>query len=267
MSGTITAAVVVAAGAAGAAYMSNKAASDAADKQAQGTAASLAQQQQGMDFQMANYEKNMQDVAQLEDIFGPIRDNLAKYYNNISPEMFQLQGKEAIESQYQRTQKNVDAMFSNNGMYSSGQHASAQLALESAREQLLGQNRQNAVNQYNQQEMNWLNWGTNQQNNLRNVANGQAAGIVNSNNNMANTVQQGGNMQAQIGMHNAQGWGQFGSGMMQLGGYMLGGGFGNSTFGGSTSLSSMGAINGTNNYGNLSPSQIASWGASNGLQG
>ena len=83
MSAAIAAVVVGGVAAAGGAYMSSKAAGAAADAAQAGTEASLAMQQKGLDFQMKIYEEQMSQVAALEDIFGPVRDNLAQYYNNI----------------------------------------------------------------------------------------------------------------------------------------------------------------------------------------
>jgi hypothetical protein len=57
-------------------------------------------------------------------------------------------------------------------------------------------------------------------------------------------MMQGGSQMAGLNMQQAQGWGQFGSGMMQVAGYAMGGGFGNNAFGGQKTLPSLGISNG-----------------------
>jgi len=208
------------------AIASSQAAGKAADAQREGNNQANAMNQANLDFQKEQYNKQMQDVADLEDIFGPVRENLGNYYKNMSPERYQMIGKENLEKQYQRSNDQLDAVFSNNGMYNSGQAMSARVALEEQREVSMGANQQNAMNQYQQEQTNWLKFGTADMNQQKAHAAGQAGNVGNAFGASANSFQNGGNAMAQIGMQRAQGWGQFGSGGMQLAGYAMGGGFG-----------------------------------------
>ena len=198
MSAAVAALAVGVVGTAGSMYMSNKASGAAADAAAQGSAEAALANANNLGFQKEQYESAMQDVADLEDIFGPIQDNMAEYYNNISPEMYQLQGKEAIENQYKRSKESLDAAFSNNGMFNSGQNANARAALEASREATLGANRQNAVNQYQNDEMQWLNFGSNQLNQNKSFAYNAGAGVSNVYNQQANTALNSGQTMASI---------------------------------------------------------------------
>jgi len=181
--------------------------------------------QEGLDFQMQVYEEQMQGVAELESIFGPVRENMANYYNTMSVEQYQLQGKAEIEKQYERSNENIDAMFSNNGMYSSGQRANAQVALESAREEVLGTNLQNAQDVYAGQQMNWLNYGAGEIATKHGLASGTQQQVGSALSNQANVAMTGGSQLAGLYGQQASGYGQMTSGGLQLAGYAAGGGF------------------------------------------
>ena len=208
------------------AYMSNAnakaAARDARD--ANGNALPMSASQ--LEWEKSKHAETMETIGGLEDIFGPVRENLGNYYKNMTPERQQLIGKEALEKQYDRSTQQLDATFSNNGMYNSGQAMSARMALEDQREVSMGQNQQNAMNDYNQQQTQWLAQGTNEMNALRGIATQQQGMVGNQSRQGANMMQQGGQFQAGIGMQQAQGWGQMASGGLQVAGYAMGGGFG-----------------------------------------
>ena len=208
---------------------SSSAANKAAGAQRDANGKAYAMDQANLSFQKKQYERQMEDVGALEDIFGPVRENLGNYYKNMSPERYQMQGKEQLEKQYQRTNDNIDAMFSNNGMYGSGQMASAKVAMEAQREEALASNNQNAMNQYNQEQQQWLQFGVNEINQNKGFAAGTQAGISNAFGQASNNIMAGGNAMANIGMQQAQGWGQMATGGMQIAGYGMGGGFGGKT--------------------------------------
>ncbi len=106
MSGVITAAVVVAGGTA---YAADKA-SDAADKAASTAAASAGTE---LDFAKAQY-------SDWQDTYGAIEDNLAQYYNSLSPEYYETQGLEAFEKEQQRSREQMETMFAQRGLTGSG---------------------------------------------------------------------------------------------------------------------------------------------------
>ena len=242
MSAAIVAGVVV-----GGAGMigSSIAAGKAADAQRDGNKQAAASNQANLDFQREQYDKQMEDIGALEDIFGPVRENLGNYYKNMSPERYQMIGKENLEKQYQRSNDQLDAVFSNNGMYNSGQAMSARVALEEQREVSMGANQQNAMNQYQQEQTNWLKFGTADMNQQKAHAAGQAGNVGNAFGQSANSFQNGGNAMAQIGMQRAQGWGQFGSGGLQMAGYAMGRG---TAFGGQTQLAPRAPSGNQSNY-------------------
>ena len=225
MSAAIIAATAAVASVGASVYGANK----AADASAAGTAAAQASAQAQLDFDTQRYEDQMSEVAGLEEIFGPIRDNLDKYYRDMSVEQIELRGKVNIEKEYERSNKQIDAVFSNNGMYSSGQRASAQVALEAAREETTGRNRLNAESQFNQEQQNWLGFGLQEKNSVRGLAANTAGLISQGYGNQANIAMQGGMNAANINMQKAQGFGDMASGFAQLGGYAMKGGFGTDT--------------------------------------
>ena len=204
------------------ASQSSKASAAQADAVRDGNRRSQELGQNNLEFQKGIYENQMAKVDEFESMFGPIRDNVNNYYKNMSPEMYQMQGKENIEKSYQNANKAIDATFSNNGMYGSGQQASAQVALEEARANALGQNKQNAMATYNQQQQNWLNYGETQMNQLRGFATGTANQIANVGMQNASNAQQGGQALGSVFGQQSQGWGQMASGGMQMAGYGVG---------------------------------------------
>lgn len=199
--------------------------SKATTTMAGGTAEANRIAQEGLDFNMQAYEDTMEQLGALEDIFGPVRENLGKYYNSISPEMLQMQSKERIESQYDQATKNLDAQLSNSGMFKSGQALDARTALESSRAELTAQSGGQAMQQYNQEQMNWLNVGLGEMAGVRGQATQQQGQVSNAFSNQANIAFQGGQQMANMYSQQSQDWGQFATGAMQLGGYAAGGGF------------------------------------------
>ncbi len=235
MSAAIIAATAAVAGVGASIYTGNKAAGAAKDASRSAQASSQAQ----LDFDVQRYEDQMNDIAELEGIFGPIRENLNKYYQNMSVEQIELRGKTNIEKEYQRSNEQIDAVFSNNGMYNSGQRASAQVALEAAREETTGRNRLNAESQFNAEQLNWLNVGLQEENSARGLANSAAGSVNQAYSNQANTALQGGSMISNANMTLAQGYGDLGSGFAGLAGYS---GFGSKpgVFGSKTNISQSG---------------------------
>jgi len=218
----MSAALIGGATAIGGAVMSSKASGKAADAQASAAAGAQAMDQANLDFNMQQYEDHMSAVADLEEIFGPIKENMANYYNNMSPERYEMMGKESIEKQYQKANDNISAMFSNNGMYGSGQQASAQVALEAAKAESAGENKQNAMTQYNNEQMGWLNFGINEINANKGFASGTAAAASNvMSQSSANQMQAGA---AMANIHNQQStnWGGLSSAGLGMAGYALG---------------------------------------------
>lgn len=235
MSAAIAAGVVVGVVGAGASYAaSENAANSAANSARDGQESAERSAQAQLDFNREQWETQMAEVDALESMFGPIRENLNNYYQDMSVEQYELRGKEQLEKQYQQSSENLDKVFSNNGMYNSGQMASANVALEVAREESLGANKLNAENQYNQQQLQWLGMGLQEKSAAQGLATQYSQGMNSAFGNQSNIAMQGGTNQSNISMQQSQGYSQLGNGMLQLGGYAAGGGFG--SFGGQTTL-------------------------------
>ncbi len=239
MSASITAAVIGVGSAAYGASQSGKAAGKAAASSEAGMIMEMQARYQAASLIEGKYEETMADIGALEEIFGPIKENLSNYYSNMSPERYELMGRENIEREYERTNDQIAAVFSNNGMYNSGQALSANLALEQSRELAMGQNTQQAMAQYQGEQMNWLNYGTQQENALRgdslNLLNNQANAITG----MGTAAAQGGSAQAAIYGQQSANWGSLGSAGMQMVGYGLSQ---MGSFGGQTTLGNPGTI-------------------------
>lgn len=204
------------------AYQSGKASDKAADATRDAAAQSAEVAREQLAFDKEAYAKQMEDIAALEEIFGPIRENLATYYSNMSPERFQIQAKESLEKQYDRTNKQLDAIFSNNGMYNSGQALSAKVALETARETELSKTSASAQSQYAQEQSQYLAMGLNEQASMRGVATQQQGLINNAYSNQMAGIQQSGQSLSNIYSNQALGYGQLATGGMQMVGYGLG---------------------------------------------
>jgi len=179
----------------------------------------------GLDFNMQAYEDQMAQLSALEDIFGPVRENLSKYYNSISPEMLQMQGKENLEQQYDKASKNLEAQLSYNGMFNSGQALDARTALTASKAQAEASLGTQAKTQYAQEQTGWLGTGLTEMAGVRGAAVQQQGMTSSAFANQANIAMQGGQQMSNLYSQQAQSWGQFGTGMMQLSGYALGGGF------------------------------------------
>ena len=206
-----------------------KAQADAMRKQTMFNTNQAYQAEKQTDFERAQWEEQMEEVAKLEEMFGPIRENLSKYYSAMTPEQFKLRGKEAIEREYERSDQAIDAVFSNNGMYNSGQRADAQVALESAREQAMGESMVAGESQYQQEQQNWLTSGLNEKTNAQNLADRQQGRYSNAMTNQMNVAQAGNtSMQNmynnQINQYNsdATAAGQMVSGGLKTAAYMYG---------------------------------------------
>lgn len=216
--------IVAAVGAVGATvYSANKSAS--ASKAATAAASASASEQAAVDrerlgFDMKAYEDQMQSIADLEEIFGPIRENLSNYYSNVSPQMYEMRGKDAIENEFKKAQSNLDAAFSNNGMFNSGQMINAKVSLEAARAEANARNTTGAGQQYAAEQASWLTIGLNEQASMRGQAVQQQGLISNAYGQQAANIGSQGQTMANLYNQQSQAWGQTATGAAQLGGYL-----------------------------------------------
>jgi len=98
------------------AIIGSSSSSSASDDAAESDAAALAFEQQRYD--------------DWQNIYGPIQENLAQYYTDLSPDQYEVEGLEAIETEKARTMKLIDENFAQRGISSSGLAKSAQTGLE-----------------------------------------------------------------------------------------------------------------------------------------
>ncbi|AFV51098.1 DNA ejection [Vibrio phage VPMS1] len=86
--------------------ISSKGSKDAAETAAGASAAELA-------FAQAQYDD-------WKAVYGPVQDNLAAYYTNISPEYYEAVGVEAIEGEYEVIRNDLDRTMAQRGITDSG---------------------------------------------------------------------------------------------------------------------------------------------------
>jgi hypothetical protein len=61
-----------------------------------------------------------ENQARWDEVFGPIQDNLAKYYNNLDPNSVAATNVVGIQKAYQESQKQIDVQLAQRGMGNSG---------------------------------------------------------------------------------------------------------------------------------------------------
>tara|TARA_R110002012_G_scaffold220010_1_gene391502 strand:+ start:730 stop:1332 length:603 start_codon:yes stop_codon:yes gene_type:complete len=73
---------------------------------------------------------NQQRYDDWKEVYGPIQTNLSDYYSNLSPDMYEAQGLEAFNAEYQKAQDAVATSLAQRGITDSG--LSAQLEQQGA---------------------------------------------------------------------------------------------------------------------------------------
>ncbi len=119
--------------------------------------AALSQQQ--MDFNTEQLLQSQYELQSLEAIFGPVRQNLADYYSNMTPETYEARMNENIGQQYDASMKQMDAEMARRGIEGSGIQASAisEISTEKARQQSATQ--QQSEDYVANQQSQWLQQG------------------------------------------------------------------------------------------------------------
>ena len=163
MSGAAVIGGVAAAGA-----VSSYSASKKADKQASAAlksadAASALQYEASME-QLAF---NQQQYEDWQSIFGPVQQNLASYYNNLSPDTVASLGLQNIEQEYTRSTQLLDQALAKRGITNSGATEAGLTQLEQTRMLGRAQVRNDASNIVAQQQANFLSIGMGQQSTLQ----------------------------------------------------------------------------------------------------
>lgn len=71
---------------------------------------------------------NQQKYDDWKEVYGPIQENLADYYSNVSPELYEAQGLEAFNKEFETAQARLEQSLAQRGIQDSG--LSAQLESE-----------------------------------------------------------------------------------------------------------------------------------------
>jgi hypothetical protein len=66
-------------------------------------------------------------LAEWEEAYGPIEDNLSQYYQNLTPEYYEVQGLEAFEQEQQQSLQTVRENLAQRGIGDSGIAAQAEI--------------------------------------------------------------------------------------------------------------------------------------------
>ena len=156
MSGIATAAVV----AAGVGYV--------ASEQASSRAADSASSE--LEFAQNQYND-------WKDIYGPVEENLAGYYNNLTPEAYTAQGIQYAEEEYARVDKQMQANFAQRGIDSSGVAAAQGTEIQFANARYRAQIMSDAPSKVAQQQLDFLSvgQGNNPASSYQNTLSNQAA--------------------------------------------------------------------------------------------
>lgn len=100
MSGWVAGAVAV--GSIGSSYMASKSADKAGKRAAASSDAAIG-------FEQEKYDD-------WNEVYGPIQDNLASYYENVSPDYYAATGLETFEQQYQTAQTRINENLAQRGI-------------------------------------------------------------------------------------------------------------------------------------------------------
>lgn len=162
------------------AYSANeasKSAANAAKKQA-ASAQYAADKQYEVSMEQLAFQKEQQD--KWEAIYGPVQENLASYYSNLSSDSFEAQGLQALQQSYQTSRAALDKQLASRGISSDSGLAQASQNQLNVQRMLGGaQVRATSEQQVAQQQQNFLSVGLGQQS-------ANNAGIANAYSNQAN---------------------------------------------------------------------------------
>lgn len=149
---------------AGTSYMSAKSSSKSADKALASADASSALQ---YDISMQQLEFQQQRYSDWENIFGPVQENLSRYYKNLSSDSIASLGIQNIEQSYVQSRQNLDTQLAKRGISNSGATAAGLTSLENTRMLGKAEARTNAPQQAAQQQLGFLNAGLGLQSGLQ----------------------------------------------------------------------------------------------------
>ena len=100
-----------------------------------------------------------ENQARWDEVFGPIQDNLAQYYNNLDPTSVAATNVVGIQQAYQESQKQIDVQLAQRGMSDSGLSADLMSKNLYSNEQSKAQARADAPQQVAAQQSSFLGLG------------------------------------------------------------------------------------------------------------
>ena len=111
-------------------------------------------------------------------IFGPIQDNLSKYYNSMTPDRIEAQGRQAIELERDQWLGRIEEDFAARGLGDSALMGSAVADIERSTAIAKANVSANAEDMVAQRQLGFLSlgYGQNPAGNMQNVLNQQAQG-------------------------------------------------------------------------------------------
>ncbi len=142
------------------------------------------EQQQDMQRRLAQ-----QEYDKFEATFGPIQENLANYYQSLSPADYAKYGKGTIDEAYQQASESLSKNLAQRGIQGGGVEAGAQSNLMSQTALAQGQNLLNAETQYRNEQNQFLQSGKNMSQQANSLLASYNPSVVG---NMAGTALQGG---------------------------------------------------------------------------
>jgi len=112
------------------AYSSSKASKSAAASADKASAAQAAGNQQQYDAAMAELDFAKSKQADWDSVYGSTQDNLADYYDKLTPERYQAAGVQQINEEYAKSEQNITKVLAQRGISNSGTAAAALTSLE-----------------------------------------------------------------------------------------------------------------------------------------
>jgi hypothetical protein len=100
-----------------------------------------------------------QQMADWENTYGGVEDNLAEYYNNLSPTSFAAEGLEAYQKEYQSAIAQYQETMAQRGLSGTGMESSTLAQSELAKAAQRASIRREAPKQVAEQKRSWLELG------------------------------------------------------------------------------------------------------------
>lgn len=131
------------------AYTGYEASKDSASASAAST--SIAQEQ--LDFAKEQYQA-------VQDVYGPVEQNLSEYYQSLTPEKYETMGLDAYDKEFKTATTNWDTQMAQRGLSGSGIEAegTASMAMQGVADR--ANISASADTQWAQDQMGWLGLGT-----------------------------------------------------------------------------------------------------------